>query len=132
MLAMMLIAQITVISGAPRPSSEEAARMLGATRSPANLTDVVFVDAADVPTRVARSTWKPGDGPFGSFDNRITHSGVARRSRTLLRFPRYNSDVVRPPRRMYTGGRRLFRPSIPRAQRVRLTVNARPTLTRSH
>lgn len=141
MLAMMVIAQITVLSGAPRPSSEDAARTLRAIRSPANLTDVVLADGPDVPTPAARSTWKPGDGPFGSFGDQLSrlqipHSGRtpwSRVSPASLHFARFRPNTVRPSLGMSVVGRTAFRPQIPRLQRVRLmTWEPRHTSPRSY
>jgi hypothetical protein len=139
MLAMMVIAQITVLSGAPRPSSEDAAQMLRTMRSPANQTDAVFIGAPGVPTSGVPERWRPNDGPFGSFDIRLSQSSLAQRSHRpwipvrspILQFPRSQSHAIRPSRQMSTGGRVAFRPIVPRADRVRLTFSPRPTLTRS-
>lgn len=130
MLAMMLIAQITVISGAPRPSSEEAARILRASQSPANLSDVVLVDPPDVPTPAALSRWKPGDGPFGSFGDQLSRLQVSRGvgtnwsrvSPASLRFARFRANAVRPTLGISVDGGTAFRPQIPRLERVRLTT----------
>ena len=111
MLAMMLIAQITLISDTPRPAADEALRILRTSRSLANQTDVV-ADSRDMSTRVVRSTWRPGDGPFGPLTNRLSR----------LQAPRGSSFAA--SRRIYSGGRPG--PRIPRLQPVRLSVRLRP------
>jgi hypothetical protein len=112
MLAMMLIAQITVISDTPRPAADEALRILRTSRSLANQTDVVVADSRDMSTPVVRSRWRPGDGPFGPFTNRLSRLQVTRGSSFAA------------SRRIYSGGRPG--PRIPRLQPVRLSVRLRP------
>jgi len=101
MLAIMLIAQITVISAPPPLSPEEAVRVLRASRSPADMTDVHLGAAAGVPALAMRSSWRPGDGPFGPFDDRLTQEDYARRWST------------RSIHVGYHGRGRLFAPGVP-------------------
>lgn len=82
MLAIMLIAQITVLSARPLLSPEEAVRVLRASRSPADMTDVHLGAAPVVAVPAVRSSWRPGDGPFGPFDDRLSRAGYVRRGST--------------------------------------------------
>ncbi len=79
MFGAMLIAQITVISLGPPLSPEEAVRVLRASRSTADMTDVHLGPVPDVPAPAVRSTWRPGEGPFGRFDDRLTRLDLLRR-----------------------------------------------------
>jgi hypothetical protein len=101
MLAIMLIAQITVISARPLLSPEEAVRVLRASRSPADMTDVHVGAAPEVLAQAVRSSWRPGDGPFGPFDDRLSQGGYVRRG------------SARSIHVGYTARGRLFAPGVP-------------------
>jgi hypothetical protein len=101
MLAIMLIAQITVISARPPLSPEEAVRVLRASRSPADMTDVHLGAASGVPAQAVRVSWRPGDGPFGPFDDRLS------RARSVRRWSTRSIHVG------YTVRGRLFAPRLP-------------------
>jgi hypothetical protein len=69
MLAALLAAQITVVSTAPPLNPEEAVRVLRASRSELDRTNVVSLEIPNSP-RVVVMRSRPGDGPFGPFHMR--------------------------------------------------------------
>ena len=79
LLASMLIAQVVISASAPPVSPAEAVRVLRASRSTADLTDLPRAKAPEPPLLPVHATWRPGDGPFGPFDQRLTHLDFMRR-----------------------------------------------------
>jgi hypothetical protein len=79
LLASMLIAQVVISASAPPLSPAEAARVLRASRSTADLTDLPLAEAPEPPLLPVHANWRPGDGPFGSFDQRLTRLDFLRR-----------------------------------------------------
>lgn len=77
LLASMLIAQVVISASAPPLSPAEAARVLRASRSTADLTDLA---APELPLPFVRVPWRPGDGPFGPFDQRLTRLDLLQRA----------------------------------------------------
>jgi hypothetical protein len=64
MFAILLVAQMTVVSVAPRLSSEQAVRVLRASRSELDRTNAMPLEIPQRP-RVVVIRSRPGDGPFG-------------------------------------------------------------------
>lgn len=91
LIASMLIAQI-VISASSRPlSPDEAVRVLRASRSTADLTDLRLAAVPEQPMPSVFVPWWPGDGPFGPFDQRLTQLDFLQRGSTPWIYGGYNA-----------------------------------------
>lgn len=102
LLASMLIAQVVISASAPPLSPAEAARVLRASRSTADLTDLA---APELPLPSVRVPWRPGDGPFGPFDQRLTQLDFRQRGSAPWIYGSYD-----PWGRLHASGRpRIYR-----------------------